>query len=75
MTFVSQADLIWAALILAGAAFEAYALRARRHPDTLSETTRSLFRTRTSRYGRCLFLASWVGFTVWFAFHIMEWRA
>lgn len=72
---VTESDLIWAALILAGAAFEGYALARGGKGDTLSSKTRSLFRVRTSRAGRYLFLAGWLGFTAWFAGHILDWWA
>ncbi len=68
---MSEADLIWAGLVLAGAAFEGYTLTNGRKGDTLSETTRSLFRTRTSRIGRVAFGLSWAAFSIWFAGHIL----
>jgi hypothetical protein len=43
---VSGADWVWGGLVAAGAGFEAYALANARAGDTLSETTRRLFRTR-----------------------------
>lgn len=68
---MSHSDIIWAALILAGAAFEGYALRNGRKGDTLSETTRSVFRVATSRVGRLAFGVSWSAFSVWFLGHIL----
>lgn len=67
---MDSADLIWGGLLVAGAAFEAYALRNGRDGDTLSETTRRFFRVRT-KTGRAIFLATWLGFAAWFTFHIV----
>jgi len=64
------ADIIWAALILAGAAFETYALRNGRNGDTLSETTRRLFRVRT-KSGKIAFAVTWGGFSIWYLGHIL----
>lgn len=72
---MENADYIWAALILAGAAFETYALRDRKEGNTLSEVTRAVFRVRTSRAGRAAFLATWLGFSGWFLGHILDWWA
>lgn len=72
---MSESDIVWAGLILAGAAFEAYTLTNNKPDDTLSETTRSLFRVRTSKAGRVAFLAAWLGFTGWFTGHILDWWA
>lgn len=66
-----DADLIWAGLILAGAAFEGYALRNGKDGDTLSEVTRKTFRVKTSRTGRVAFGVSWVSFSAWFLGHIL----
>lgn len=68
---MSEADYVWASLILAGAAYEVYTLRSKRDSDTLSETTRRWFQVRT-RLGRTVFAASWVGFSVWFLFHVIN---
>lgn len=72
---MSQADYVWGAIIASGVAFEAHALRNARDGDTLSELTRSVFRTRASRVGRYAFLGVWLGFAAWFTGHIMEWWA
>lgn len=68
---MSEADYIWAALILAGAAYEVHTLRNRRNLDTLSETTRRWFQVRTP-VGRAVFALGWVGFSVWFLLHVLE---
>lgn len=70
---MTEADFIWAGLILAGAAFEAYALKNSKPSDTLSETTRSLFRVKTSRAGRIAFLVAWLGFSGWYTGHVLDW--
>ena len=72
---MSQSDVIWAALIAAGVAFETYALANGKSGDTLSEAPRRWVRVRTSGVGRYGFLAAWAGFGVWFAGHIAEWWA
>lgn len=72
---MSTHDIIWAGIILAGASFEAYTLRNAREGDTLSEVTRSVFRTRTSRAGRAVFLVAWLGFSGWYLGHILDWWA
>jgi len=64
-------DIVWAALILAGAAFETYALRNAREGDTASEATRKLFRVRTSRAGRWVFGTVWAAWSVWFFLHVL----
>ena len=72
---MTESDIVWLGLFLAGAGFEAYTLANGRQDDTLSETTRSLFRVRASRTGRAAFLVAWLGFSGWFAGHIMDWWA
>lgn len=67
---MDTADLVWGGLLLAGAAFEAYALRNGRDGDTLSETTRRLFRVHT-RPGKVVFAAAWLGFAAWYLLHIL----
>lgn len=67
---VSSADMVWGGLLLAGAAFEVYALVNGRDGDTLSERTRSWFRVRT-RPGAIVFGVAWVVFATWFLVHII----
>jgi hypothetical protein len=67
---VTSADVVWAGLILAGAAFETYALRNARQGDTLSESTRRWFRVHT-KAGAVVFAVSWASFSVWYAWHIL----
>lgn len=64
-------DYVWGGLFLAGAAYEAFALADRWDGDTLSETTRRLFRVRNSRVGRWVFGIGWAAFSVWFWAHIL----
>lgn len=72
---MDKSDIVWAALILLGAAYEGYALTTTRQGDTLSEKTRALFRTRRGKTGRVAFLVLWVGFSAWFTGHILDWWA
>lgn len=72
---MDESDIIWAALILLGAAYEGYTLTTGRQGDTLSETTRALFRTRRGYVGRWVFLVTWLGFSGWFAGHVLDWWA
>lgn len=62
---------IWTLWTVAFAVAETIALVNRRENDTLSETTRRLFRTRTSKAGRAAFAVCWAGFSTWFAIHIL----
>lgn len=68
---METADLVWGGLLLAGVAFEAYTLRNGRSGDTLSETTRRVFRVR-SKVGRAAFALGWTGFAIWYLLHILE---
>ncbi|PAU49673.1 hypothetical protein CK936_06580 [Streptomyces albireticuli] len=63
---------IWAIWGLLFAALEIVAIGSKRRIDTLSESVRKLFYTRTSRIGRVLFAAGWASFSVWFLWHILE---
>ena len=51
--------------------WEIRGLRRRGRGDTISEGTRRVFRTRTSKLGRGVFIAAWFGFTFWFPAHIL----
>lgn len=62
---------IWITWTVMFVAFETIALANRREGDTLSENIRALFRTSTSRVGRALFAVGWIGFSGWFAIHIL----
>lgn len=68
---MDAADAVWGGLLLAGAAFEAYALRNGRQGDTLSEKTRSWFRVKT-KTGKVAFVVVWVGFAAWYLVHIVS---
>lgn len=70
---MSAAGITWAAITAAGLGYEAYTLFNRRKEDTLSATTRAVFRTRTSRTGRKVFLVAWVAFSAWFTGHVLDW--
>lgn len=67
---METADYVWGGIILAGAAFEVYALRNARQGDTLSEITRKVFRVHT-RNGKVLFTAAWGSFSIWYLVHIL----
>ncbi|WP_411147386.1 hypothetical protein [Streptomyces sp. A30] len=62
---------IWIAWTAVFAVAEGLALANKRDGDTLSENTRRLFRTRTSKAGRAVFAIGWFGFSGWFAIHIL----
>ncbi|MCG8971760.1 hypothetical protein [Streptomyces sp. CL12-4] len=62
---------IWIVWTLAFAIAEGIALANRRENDTLSENFRRLFHTRTSKAGRAVFAVGWLGFSGWFAIHIL----
>lgn len=68
---MTKSDTVWCSLIIAGTAYETYTLHAKRDSDTLSETTRRTFHTRT-RVGRYAFAATWVGFSAWWIRHILD---
>lgn len=70
---MDTADIIWGGLILAGAGFEAYALRNGRDGDTASEKTRKIFHVKTSKVGRAIFLIVWLGLSGWFTGHVLDW--
>lgn len=63
--------VVWFAWTCMFAVAETIALVNRREGDTLSETVRALFHTRTSKAGRAVFAVGWAGFSVWFAIHIL----
>ncbi|MFG2986242.1 hypothetical protein ACGFYQ_34160 [Streptomyces sp. NPDC048258] len=63
--------VIWIVWSLLFAVFEGVALANRRDNDTLSENFRRLFHTRTSKAGRAVFAVGWIGFSGWFAIHIL----
>lgn len=70
---MTTAGAVWAAFTAVGVGYEAYTLFNRREEDTLSATTRAVFRTRTSSTGRKVFLVVWVGFSAWFTGHVLDW--
>lgn len=63
-------DYVWSAVIGAGLIYEGYALVSKRDGDTLSERTRSWFKTRTIP-GKIAFATTWIAFATWFLFHII----
>jgi len=65
--------LAWVAWGAAFAVTETLALVNKRSNDTLSENTRLLFRTSSTRAGRIAFGVGWVGFSAWFLGHILQW--
>ncbi|MGW0562933.1 hypothetical protein ACWDZ4_20495 [Streptomyces sp. NPDC003016] len=60
--------MAWAAFFVI---YETIALVNEKDDDTLSENTRRLFHTRTSKAGRALFTAALGGGTIWFLLHIL----
>lgn len=50
------------------------ALDRRHDGSTLSEVTRTIYRTDTP-LGRCAFVASWIALSGWFVPHILKVRA
>ncbi len=70
-------DYTWGSLLLAGLAFEGWALAHSKRGDTLSEFTRKWFRTGDagvttgSKVGRTIFAVVWVGFAGWYTWHIL----
>lgn len=67
------AGVIWSGLTVAVLGFEGYTLFNRKQGDTLSETTRAVFRTRSSKTGRRIFAVVWTGFSAWYLGHILDW--
>lgn len=63
-------DVVWGGILAVAALVETVALLNKRQGDTLSERTRAWLRVYT-RPGRALFAVGWVGFAVWFFFHIL----
>ncbi|MFI5859359.1 hypothetical protein [Streptomyces parvulus] len=63
--------IIWALWTALFALFETWALINKKEGDTLSENTRALFHTRTSKAGRAVFTVGWLGFSGWFLLHIL----
>lgn len=67
----ASADFVWGGLLLAGAAFEVYALRNAREGDTLSESVRRWFMVHT-KAGALVFAVAWLAFSAWFLKHILS---
>lgn len=65
-----DANYVWGTLGALGFAYEAYTILNGKSGDTLSERTRSWFRTRTTP-GKFIFTACWVSFSTWFLIHIL----
>lgn len=68
---MASADLVWGGIVIAGAAYEGWALVTKRSGDTLSERVRTWFRVRTCT-GRAVFTVAWLVFSVWFLIHILS---
>lgn len=64
--------IAWAAWLAALITIEGLALASKRSVDTLSAVTRTAFATHT-RIGRAAFGVAWVGFSVWYLGHILQW--
>ncbi|MGW0757157.1 hypothetical protein ACWD1Y_11815 [Streptomyces sp. NPDC002814] len=63
--------ILWGAWVGFFIVYEAIALVTKKDDDTLSENTRRLFRTRTSKAGRAIFTVAVAGGAVWFLLHIL----
>lgn len=63
--------LLWGAWAVFFLVYEAIALFNKKDDDTLSENTRKLFRTRSSKAGRALFTVILGGGAAWFLLHIL----
>ncbi|MFD4933403.1 hypothetical protein [Streptomyces virginiae] len=63
--------VLWATWAAFFVVYETITLLNKRDDDTLSENTRHLFRTRTSKAGRAVFTAAVAGGAVWFLLHIL----
>lgn len=63
--------IIWGVWVAVFVLYETWTLANGKDGDTLSETTRRLFRTRTSKAGRALFTVAAVGGAAWFVLHIL----
>ncbi len=63
---------IWAIIFALGAIYEFHTIVDKRRNDTLTETTRTVFRIHT-KVGRLVFVVIWLGFSVWFLGHILQW--
>lgn len=66
---MTTADYVWAAIFLAGAAYELYTGVNDTEGDMLSQRVRQWFRVQKSP-GRATFLVAWVAFSMWFLGHI-----
>lgn len=71
----SRPSRVWGALLVVGAAYEAYGVLGDVEGDTLSEVTRAVFHT-SHPVGKTVFVAGWGWLTVWFVPHIVApaWR-
>lgn len=67
---MSIADVVWGVLLLAGLVYEVRAIRNKKWEDTLSQTTRRWFSTKTTA-GAWVFGVAWVGFSGWYLWHIL----
>lgn len=66
-----RGTVIWAAGIGPLVVLDAV-LDRRQDGSTLSEATRYIYRTETSHFGRCAFVASWVALSGWLVPHILK---
>ncbi|MFD0352894.1 hypothetical protein ACFVHW_03980 [Streptomyces sp. NPDC127110] len=66
--------VLWTAWAVFFIVYETITLANERDDDTLSENTRRLFRTRTSKAGRALFTVAVAGGGAWFLLHILTER-
>lgn len=61
----------WVAILAAAGALEVYGVLRKGPDDTLTETTRWLWRTDTP-VGKWAFRLSWIAFAAWFGPHIVK---
>lgn len=68
---VSKEDLVWGFVVAAATALEIEAIRRGELERTITRTTRRWFHTHHP-VGRSAFLVTWVGFSAWYAQHILK---
>ncbi|WP_428957910.1 hypothetical protein [Streptomyces sp. cg35] len=64
-------NAVWGAILGGAFAYEMYGVFNKTDGDTLSERTRDWFHT-SSRPGKAVFVAAWLGLTAWFIPHIIN---
>jgi len=67
----SQANAVWAALLVAGVGYEITALRMRQDDATLTRFTRRVARTHHPM-GKAAFTIGWSAFSFWWVSHVIR---